>query len=140
MSNTRLHDIFSIVDNNPLLLDLLEIATSPPGKVVFIETLVQHLPPGYLQSALPHSDNKSPQELFKLFTSSLGEVPDYKTTYSRIAAAVEHRKKYFLEYRHKYRAFLFQVGLDWTEARKRAILAQVITSDYESIAKSSILS
>ena len=138
-SNSKLFHVFHAVENNYILLDMLEIATSSPRKAIFIDTLKdtlkEHLPAAFVKSG-----NKSPEDLFKLFTTGFGEDPDYKTTFSRIEAAVQHRKKYFMEKRYKNRLFLRQLGLDWTEARKRIFLSSVVISVYNSIVRSSFLS
>ena len=127
--------VFTAVEDSPVLLDMLEIATSSPRKAIFIDNLKKHLPAAFINYG-----NKSPEDLFNLFTTGFGEVPDYKTTFSRIDAAVQHRKKYFLEKRYKNRLFLRELGLDLTEARKRLFLSTVVISVYSSIVRSSFFS
>ena len=57
--------VFTAVEGNQKLLDLLEIATSTSQKVIFIESLLEILP-----TAFDHSDKMNPEEL--LMSSLLG--------------------------------------------------------------------
>jgi hypothetical protein len=82
--------VFTAVEGNPQLLDLLEIATSTARKAIFIESLLKIIP-----AAFPNSD-KNPEELFTLFTTWFGSYAKSNTLYCGINAALKHRQQYFL--------------------------------------------
>ena len=129
------YQVFTAVENHPNLLDMLEIATSPARKVIFIDSLLKVLP-----TAFHHLGNKSSEDLFSLFTAWFGEYPDSKTNFSRINAAIQHRQKNFLENRYKKRRFLTELGLDWTEEDKSVFFSTEVISAYDFIVISSFLS
>jgi hypothetical protein len=128
------NQVFTAVENNPNLLDMLEIATSPARKIIFIDTLVKGLP-----TAFHHFGNKSSDDLFKLFTTWFGEYPDSKTIFCGINAAIQHRQQYFLEKRYQKRLFLTELGLDWTKEDKSIFFSTEVISVYGFIGKSSFL-
>jgi len=84
--------VFTAVESNLKLLDLLEIATSTSRKVIFIETLLEILP-----TAFDRSDKTKPEELFNIFTAWFGNYGDSNTLFTGISAALQHRQHYFIE-------------------------------------------
>ena len=127
--------VFTAVEDSPVLLDMLEIATSPELKVIFIETLVKALP-----SAFHRTGNKSSEDLFRLFTTWFGQYADSKTIFSKIDAAIRHRQQFFMENRFNKRVFVKEIGLDWTEEKKSDFFSTKVTSIYDLIMKTSHLS
>jgi hypothetical protein len=136
---SMLNQVFTAVESSPILLDMLEIATSPARKVIFFDTLVklEHLPTAFL-----HLCNKSPasDDLFNLFTAGFGDFPNSKTIFSRIDAALQHRQQFILETRFNKRLFVIEVGLDWTEEVKTIFFSTEVISAYDFILKFSFLS
>jgi hypothetical protein len=127
--------VFTAVENSPVLLDLLEIATSPERKIIFIDTLVEALP-----SAFYRTGNRSYEDLFLLFTAWFGRYADSKTIFSNIYAAIRHRQQFFMENRYNKRIFVKEIGLDWTEDIKSDFFSTKVTSIYDLIMKTSHLS
>jgi hypothetical protein len=78
--------VFDIVENNSQLLDLLETATSPDRKAIFICTLTKMLP-----DAFGHNNSKEPISLFARFTAWFGAYKQAGAIYPRISAAVQYR-------------------------------------------------
>jgi hypothetical protein len=127
--------VFTAVENSPVLLDMLEIATSPERKIIFIDTLVKALP-----SAFHRTGNKSSEDLFMLFTAWFGQYADSKTIFSKIYAATRHRQQFFMENRYNKRLFVKEIGLEWTEDNKSDFFSTKVTSIYDLIMKTSHLS
>lgn len=112
--------VFRAVENSPELLELLEIATTSPRKIIFIESLLEILPTAFD----PHA--KKCEDLFIVFNTWFGIYHKSNTThFAGISAALEHRKKYFLELRHKKRQFIQDIGLDWTAEDKSKYISAV---------------
>jgi hypothetical protein len=103
--------LFQTVEDNPTLLDLLETATSPARQTIFIESLLKADPTTALTDL---QDTKSPVHLFQLFTTWFGSYSGSAAQFQGIQAAVQHRKKYFMEKRHHKKEFMFDIGLDWS--------------------------
>jgi hypothetical protein len=111
--------VFTAVEGNSGLLDLLEIAISTGRKTAFIEALLQTLPTAF------DPYNKQPEELFNLFTTWFGINSDFTTDYSQIYAALQHRQRYLLDNRFQKRHFISAIGLDWTADAKSSFLSKV---------------
>jgi hypothetical protein len=111
--------VFTAVEGNSGLLDLLEIAISTGRKTAFIEALVQILPTAFARY------NKQPEELFNLFTSWFGDNSNFSTDFSRIYAALQHRQRYLLDNRFQKRQFISSIGLDWTADAKSSFFSKV---------------
>jgi len=123
--------VFRAVEDDPKLLDLLEIATSTGRKTIFIQTLLETMPTAFAQFI-----NKKPEELFTIFTAWFGSYADSDTIYRGIHAAVQHRQKYFLELRFNKRQFIHDIGLDWT-ADVRSLFISQVNSVCDLVEKSS---
>jgi hypothetical protein len=73
--------VFTTVEDDPKLLDFLEIATTPARKIIFIESLIDALP---LTSAFAHlASEKEPVQLFETFTIWFGIYPQSNTVRGR---------------------------------------------------------
>lgn len=112
--------IFSTVETNSQLLDLLEIATTPDRKAIFIQSLLDILP-----TAFARFDSKPPADLFLIFTTWFGKYPESETLLPGITAALHHRQKYYLENRKLKRGFISDIGLDWTANIKNLSISKV---------------
>ena len=118
--------VFSAVEGNPKLLDLLEVATSTAQKADFVKTLLEILP-----TAFDRFNNlKTPDELFTLFTGWFGNYEDSEGLFSGIQAAIQHRQKYFLETRFKKRQFISAIGLDWTPDTRSLFFSKVNSASF----------
>lgn len=126
--------VFTTVEGNRELLDLLEIATSTSRKVIFINALLEILP-----TAFDRSDKTNPEELFNVFTAWFGIYGHSNTLFTGISAALQHRQLYFSEMRFKKRQFISDIGLDWTADAKNSSFSKVI-SVCDIVGKSSCLS
>ena len=107
------------VEDNPKLLDLLEIATSSARKTIFINALIDILPTAFARF------DKNPEQRFDIFTAWFGNYDQTNTFYSGIKAALHHRQQYFLETRFKKRQFISDIGLDWTADAKSSFFSKV---------------
>jgi hypothetical protein len=125
--------VFRTVEDNPKLLDLLEIATSTARKTIFIDALLEILPTAFI-----HFD-KNPDELFTVFTAWFGNYNHSNTLFNRIHVALQHRQQYFLEMRIKKRQFISDIGLDWTVDVKSSFFDKV-NSVCNVVEKASFLS
>lgn len=103
-------NLFQTVEDSPTLLDLLETATSPARQTIFINTLLETGPTVLTDL----KTEKSSADLFQLFTTWFGTYSGSDTRFQRIQAAVQHRKKFFMEKRHHKKEFMFDIGLDWS--------------------------
>lgn len=112
--------IFSTVESNPMLLDLLEIATSDARKIIFIKKLIAILP-----TAFSSLNECAVLSKFDIFTIQFGSYNQSTTIFSRVAAAIYRRKHYFLETRYKKREFISDIGLDWTPDTKSSFFSKV---------------
>ena len=75
------------VEDNPKLLDLLEIATTSARKIIFIESLIDVLP---LTTAFACLE-KEPAQLFDIFTIWFGIYPQSNTFFKQVHAALYYR-------------------------------------------------
>jgi hypothetical protein len=125
---------FTTVENNDKLLDLLEISTSTPRKVIFIKALLEILP-----TAFDRSDKTDPEELFNVFTSWFGNYVQSNTLFTGISASLRYRQRHFLETRFKKRQFISRIGLDWTADTKSSSFSKV-NSACDIIGEASFLS
>jgi hypothetical protein len=92
-AKAELSELFQTVEDNPTLLDLLETATTSARQAIFIKTLLETGP-----TALAGlKGTKSSAHLFALFTTWFGSHSGSNTQFQKIQAAVQHRKKYFME-------------------------------------------
>jgi len=114
-------NVFNAVEGNSRLLDLLEIATSTAQKATFIEALLEILPTAFTQ----FKSDKKPAELFDVFTAWFGEYHNSNTIFSEIHAALQYRKKFFLDMRSMKRYFIRDIGLDWTADDKSLFFGKV---------------
>jgi glutathionylspermidine synthase len=110
---------FNAVEENPNLLDLLEIATSPARQSIFIVALLEILPTAFAQF------NQNPEGLFTLFTSWFSSYHQSITHFPCIHAALKHREHYIWDNRFKKRQFIKDIGLDWTADIKSDFIAKV---------------
>jgi hypothetical protein len=108
--------IFPFVEANPRLLDLLEIATSPARKAIFINSLIAFLPTAFA------TFDKTPEQLFNIFTAWYGY---YDQICPGIDAALNRKQEYILETRFNKRIFFVDIGLDWTPDLKSAFFSKV---------------
>jgi hypothetical protein len=113
--------IFATVEDNPSLLDLLEITTSSARKEIFNNALADVLPP----TSAFHRFEKDPDELFQLFTTWFAGYPDSETCFSQVHAALDHRQKFFLDNRFMKRQFIRDIHLDWTPDDKSIFFKKV---------------
>lgn len=118
--------LFQTVEDNPTLLDLLETATSPARQTIFIETLLETGPTA-LTDLKP---TKSSVDLFLLFTTWFGCYSGSNTQFQGIQAAVQHRKKYFMEKRYHKKEFMFDIGLDWSADIRDDFISRVKSFRY----------
>jgi hypothetical protein len=125
--------VFSAVEANQKLLDLLKIATSPAGKTLFIDSLLEILPTTFDQT------DKQPDDLFALFPTWFGNYANSNVLFTGISASLRHRQHYFLENRFKKRQFISDIGLDWTADAKSLFYSKVYSA-CDIIWKSSFLS
>ena len=72
--------IFTTVEEDPDLLDLLEIVTSPARKAIFITHLCKSLP-----GASDQLDGKEPAKQFDIFTTWFGNYDQSYTLFHRIS-------------------------------------------------------
>jgi hypothetical protein len=112
--------IFTTVEEDPELLDLLEIATSPARKAIFIAQLRKSLP-----GAFDRFDGKEPAKQFDIFTTWFGNYHQSHTLFLRISGALHQRQRYFLQNRFSKRQFSTSIGLDWTDDDKSAFLGKI---------------
>ena len=113
------HKVFNAVEDNPKLLDLLEIARSTAQQSIFIDALLEILP-----TAFAHFDKNS-QELFTVFTSWFSNYNHSNTSFPGIYAALQHRQQYIWDNRFKKRQFIKDIGLDWTADIKFDFISKV---------------
>ena len=113
-------EIFATVEEDPDLLDLLEIATSPARKVIFIAHLCKSLP-----GASDQFEGKEPAQLFDIFTTWFGNYDQSHTPFRRISGALYQRQQYFLQNRFSKRQLSTSIGLDWTDDDKSAFLGKI---------------
>lgn len=111
--------VFQGVEDSPNLLDLLETAISPARQAIFIEKLLEALPSAFAQF------DKSPEELFTIFTAWFGKFSDPDYPFNKIHAALKYREKYFFDIRKKKKQFMRDIGLDWKEATKAEFFSKV---------------
>jgi hypothetical protein len=112
--------VFSTVEGNHKLLDLLVTTTSTSQKVIFINALLEILP-----TAFDRSDKTTPEELFNIFTTWFGNYVESNTNFSGIHTALHHRHRDILERRFKKRQFISEIGLDWTADAKALFYSKV---------------
>ena len=132
---SALTKVFTAVEGNPKLLDLLEIATSAARKTIFIDALLEIQPTAFDRSG----SEKNSDKLFHIFTAWFGSYAHSKTLFSGIYAALQHRQKYFLETRFMKRQFISDIGLDWTAYAKSSFFSKV-NSAYGVVGEFSFLS
>ena len=111
--------LFYTVEENPLLLDLLETATSPARQAIFIDKLLKTC------STALNGIDQSPADLFHLFTTWFGSYSGSETSFPNIHAAIHYRQTYFLELRFNKRNFIKDIGLDWTPEVKAVFISKV---------------
>jgi hypothetical protein len=111
--------LFSTVETNSKLLDLLEIATTHDRKAIFIQSLLEILPTAFARF------DKPPVDLFNIFTTWFGNYAQSETLLPGISAALHHRQKYFLDNRKVKRGFICDIGLDWTVEFKTSSISKV---------------
>lgn len=126
--------IFTTVEDNPKLLDLLEIATTSARKIIFIESLIDVLP---LTTAFARLE-KEPAQLFDIFTIWFGIYPQSDTFFKQVHAALYYRRKYYLDFRSMKRQFISDIGLDWTPHVK-SLFFKKVESVCSAVRKSSFL-
>jgi hypothetical protein len=107
---------FNAVEDNPKLLDLLEIAISTARKSIFIEALKKILPNAFAQTA---------GDPFALFTYWFSSYQHSDTLFPGIYAALELRQQYLWDNRFKKQQFINDIGLDWTEDIKSDFFSKV---------------
>ena len=115
----QLATLFSAVEGSPALLDLLQNATSPAIKIIFINSLLETLPTAFD----PYI--KEPKDLFLLFTAWFGRDDQYKVIYPRVHAALQERLMFFFHLRDDKRDFIRDIGLDWTAADRSRYISKV---------------
>jgi hypothetical protein len=114
--------VFSAVEGNHELLDLLEIATTTARKNIFIESLLKINPTAFDL----HDTGKTSEDLFILFTTWFGSFDQSKTTkFPGITAAVRYKERFFLELRYQKRQFIRDIGLNWTAVDKSSYFSKV---------------
>ena len=114
--------VLSTVENNPILLDLLEIATSSAQKTVFIESLLDDLS---ISSHFSQLD-KTPFELFDVFTAWAGTHSN--TRFSGVDSALQYRKIFFLDERAQKRQFISEIGLGGLQMLSHHIFPRLVLS------------
>jgi hypothetical protein len=114
--------IYTAVENDPNLLNLLEITTSTGEKSNFIKALLKTLPTAFSAS---DRSSKDFEGLFKLFVAWFGDYPEFTTDFSRVNAALNHRLRYKMDNRTQKRSFIRAIGLDWTADDKSSFFSQV---------------
>jgi hypothetical protein len=113
--------VLSTVENNPKLLDLLEIATSTAQKAAFIECLLDDL-----SITTPFSRfDKTPNELFDIFTAWFGHYAKSEELFYGIYSALQYRQRFFLDMRAQKRQFIREIGLNWTSDVKSSYFSKV---------------
>lgn len=117
--------VFRAVEDNPKLLDLLEIATSQARQTIFIQSLLETLPDAFAQF------DKKPEELFTIFTAWFGTYADSHTIFRRIHAAVKYRQNFFMELRFNKRQFIRDIGLDWSTVTRAKFISKVNSFCYD---------
>jgi hypothetical protein len=114
--------VFKTIEDDPHLLDLLVIATTPAQKSFFITTLIKLLPDAF------SGNSKQPEGLFSIFTAWFGQYKqESHTLYSCITAALQLRQQYFIENRFHKRQFIHAIGLDWTPEENQSFYSTVET-------------
>ena len=111
--------VLNAEEDNPKLLDLLEIATSSARKTIFINALIDIFPTAFA------CFDKTPEQRFDIFTAWFGNYNQINTFYSGIKAALYHRQQYFLETCFMKRQFISDIGLDWTADAKSPFFSKV---------------
>lgn len=111
--------IFSTVEENSNLLDLLEIATTNDRKEIFIWSLLEILPTAFARF------DKTPADLFNIFTTWFGNYAQSENPLPGISSALHHRQKHFLDNRKVKRGFICDIGLDWTADFKKTSISKV---------------
>jgi hypothetical protein len=111
--------IFSTVETNSQLLDLLEIAITHDRKAIFIRSLIKVLPGAFARF------DKPPVDLFNIFTGWFGKHDQSETLYPGISAALYHRQTFYLDHRKVKRDFISNIGLDWTAEVKNSSFSKV---------------
>jgi hypothetical protein len=111
--------LFSTVETNSKLLDLLEIAITRDRKAIFIQSLLQELPTAFGRFDKPLAD------LFVIFTGWFGKQGQSAILYPRISAALHHRRSFYLDNRKVKRNFITNIGLDWTAEVKNSSFSKV---------------
>lgn len=114
--------IYTAVENDSDLLNLLKITTSTGEKSNFIKALLKTLPTAFSPS---DRSTKDFEGLFKLFVSWFGDYPDFTTDFSRVNAALKHRLRDKMDNRSQKRSFIRAIGLDWTADDKSLFFSQV---------------
>ena len=70
--------LFTAVEGSTELLNLLQNATSPTIKIIFINSLLETLPTAFI----PYT--KKPEDLFLIFTTWLASDGQFKAIYPRV--------------------------------------------------------
>ena len=126
--------VFSTVEGNPTLLDLLEITTSDARKTEFIKALLKIMPNAFPKK---FSGNNYVQ-VFQIFLTWFGQ-PGNSETFSGINFSIQLRQRYIFDQRFKKQQFITDIGLDWTENTTSHFISKV-NSPYDAVRKSSSLS
>ena len=113
--------VFTALEGNPGLLDLLEVATSTGRMTAFMVALLDFLPGPTVFDRY----DKKPEDLCNLLTAWFRDYSDFTTHFSGINAALQDRQRYVLETRFKKRHFITAIGLDWTADAKSTFFSQV---------------
>ena len=112
--------VFSTIEANSHLLDLLAIATTPQSKAFFISALIKVLPGAFAD----HADQ--PDQLFIILTTWFGK---YRRTHSdqlhAITSAFDIRQDRRLLHRNKKVNFIKEIGLNWDSATKQEFLSNI---------------
>ena len=111
--------LFSAVETNSKLLDLLEITITHDRKAIFIQSLLKVLPTAFSRF------DKPPVDLFNIFTGWFGKHDQSETLYPGISAALHHRKTFYLDRRKVKRDFISNICFDWTAEVKNSSFSKV---------------
>ena len=112
--------IFTTVEEDPDLLDLLETATSPARKAIFIAHLHKSLP-----GAFDQFDAKEPAKQFEIFTTWFGNYDQSHTLFCDISGVLYQWQQYFLQNQFSKRQFSTSISLNWTNDNKSAFLGKI---------------
>lgn len=115
----RQNYVFSALENNPVLLDLLEIASSTATKPLFTKALLDNFPDAFSNC------DQDPETIFRVFTSWFSSYDKSHTSFPGISTALQQRQHRIWDNRSMKRQFITDIGLDWTAKYKSTFFSEV---------------